>query len=110
VPENRDQGIGLNGSVKKRIFAVFIRRFYYHYVGRSGHVLKPGTVGFHVIHGSRNGMNTTLHPPSSVPGQDPTFLPIVKPFREPLMTETTSVPGFRLGPDLPRRAFIGTPV
>jgi len=24
VPENRDQGIGLNGSVKNRIVAVFI--------------------------------------------------------------------------------------
>jgi len=24
MPENRDQGIGLNGSVKKRIDAVFI--------------------------------------------------------------------------------------
>ena len=50
---------------------------------RTGPNLKPGTMGVYVIHGLRNGLNTTEHPPSSVPGQNPAFLPMLKPFREP---------------------------
>jgi len=36
-----------------------------------------------------------------LPGQEPTFLPMCKPFRRPLVTSTRIVPGSRLGPDLP---------
>ena len=38
-----------------------------------------------------------------IPGQGPTFLPMFKPFRGPLVTWICIVPGSRLGPDLPSR-------
>jgi len=70
-------------------------------VGRPGPNLEPETAGVCGMNGLKNGLNTT-HTHLQVLGHGTTFLPMFKPFREPLITYTHTVPGSRLGPDLPR--------
>ena len=67
------------------------------YLGRSDPNLEHGTVRVCCIYGFRNGLKTTLHSSSSVPGQGAAFLPMFKPLRGPLLTYTRTVPGSRLG-------------
>ena len=40
--------------------------------------------------------STRKHAPSQVPWQGPTFLPMFKPFREPIMKYTPTVPGSKI--------------
>jgi len=61
-------------------------------------LVKPGPAHARLEEKARPLPNTyRLRPP----GQGPTFLPMSKPFREPLVTSTRIVPGSRLGPGLP---------
>jgi len=77
-------------------------------VGRSGPNLKPGTVRVYAIHGSRNGLSTTQHPPSLGYGAGPDLPTNVQAVTRAGITYTRTVPGSRLGPDLPREDIWST--
>ena len=70
-------------------------------LGRLGPNLKPGKVHIYVINCSRNGLNTTQHPTSLDYRTEPDLPTNVQAVSRASITYTRTVPGSRLGPDLP---------
>jgi len=71
-------------------------------VGRSGPNLEPGTMRVYVTDGPRNAGTLVGRSVPALEAGDGGCSVVCMPFLKPCMPQTHTVPGFRLGPDLPR--------
>jgi len=67
--------------------------------------LEPGTMRVYVTNGPRNGLNIGGNVGPCPGTGDGGCWVVYMAFLRPLMTQTHTVPGLRLGPDLPRCAL-----
>jgi len=72
-----------------------------HPVGRSGPILEPGTMRVYVSNGPRNGLHIDRKVGPCPGSRRRWVLSSVHAFLQPFVTQTHTVPGSRLGPDLP---------